>query len=152
MVALEQIRSSNSKIATALRPGLVAVFTGATSGIGETSLKQFAKNAVKPRIYFVGRSKESGNRICTELQKLNPGGEYIYISVDVSQLRSVDNVCREIKGKEAAINLLFLSTGTMVTGKGECVKQESAAACWIKRRKLIGLSQIPKKVFTILQP
>ncbi|RYP73027.1 hypothetical protein DL771_003895 [Monosporascus sp. 5C6A] len=117
MVALEQIRSSNSKIATALRPGLVAVFAGATSGIGETSLKQFAKNAVKPRIYFIGRSKESGNRIRAELQKLNPGGEYIYISVDVSLLRSVDDVCREINGKEAAINLLFLSTGTMVTGK-----------------------------------
>ncbi|RYP09750.1 hypothetical protein DL764_001085 [Monosporascus ibericus] len=117
MVALEQIRSSNSKIAATLRPGLVAVFAGATSGIGETSLKQFAKNAVKPWIYFIGRSKESGNRIRAELQKLNPGGKYIYISVDVSLLRSVDDVCREIKGKEAAINLLFLSTGTMITGK-----------------------------------
>lgn len=123
MVTLDQIRSSNSKIMTALPPGLVAVFAGATSGIGETSLKQFAKNAVRPRVYFLGRSKESGNRIRTDLQKLNPKGEYIYISVDVSLLRSVDDVCREIKEKEAAINLLFLSTGTMVTGRGEIVKQ-----------------------------
>jgi NADP-dependent 3-hydroxy acid dehydrogenase YdfG len=119
MVALEKIRSSNSNIATALRPGLVAVFAGATSGIGETSLKQFAKNAVRPRIYFIGRSKESGSRIRAELQKLNPEGEYIYKSVDVSLLRSVDNACREIKDKEAAINLLFLSTGTMLSGKGK---------------------------------
>lgn len=123
MVSLEQIQSSNSKIATAVQPSSVAVFTGATSGIGESSLKQFARNAVKPRIYFIGRSKESGNRIRAELQKLNPEGEYIYISVDVSLLHSVDDVCREIKGKEAAINILFLSTGTMVTGKGEYVKQ-----------------------------
>ncbi|KAK9364442.1 retinol dehydrogenase 14 [Lipomyces kononenkoae] len=117
MVALEKIRSSNSEIATALRPGLVAVFAGATSGIGETSLKQFAKNTVRPRIYFIGRSKESGSRITAELQKLNPEGEYIYKSVDVSLLRSVDNACSEIKDKEAAINMLFLSTGTMLSGK-----------------------------------
>lgn len=120
MVSLEQIRSSNSKIATALRPGLVAVFAGATSGIGETSLKQFAKHAVKPRIHFIGRSKESGSRIRAELQKLNPEGEYIFHSVDVSLLRYVDDACREIKKKETAINLLFLSTGTMLSGKGEC--------------------------------
>lgn len=117
MVALEQIRSSNSHIATALGPGLVAVFAGATSGIGEASLKQFAKHAVRPKVYFLGRSKESGERLSAELKKLNPEGQYVYISVDVSLLRSVDDVCREIKAKESAINLLFLSTGTMISGK-----------------------------------
>lgn len=127
MVSLEEIRSSNSNIGTALPPGLVAVFAGATSGIGEISLKHFAKNAVKPRIYFVGRSKDSGSRITAELQKLNPEGEYIYISADVSLLRSVDDVCCDIKAKEAAINLLFLSVGTIAPGKGKSVKQESAA-------------------------
>lgn len=135
MVSIEQIRSSNSKIATALPPGLVAVFAGATSGVGETSLKQFAKHAVKPRIYFLGRSKESGNRISAELRELNPGGEYIYISVDVSLLKSVDDVCRQIKEKEERINLLFLSTGTMVTGKGNSVKQEVAVPWSAEERK-----------------
>ena len=119
MVALEQIRSSNAKISTTLRPGLVAVFAGATSGIGESSLRQFAKNVIKPRIYFLGRSKQSGDRVRAELEKLNPDGEYIFISVDVSLLRSVDDVCRQIKEKETSINLLFLSTGSMVSGKGE---------------------------------
>ncbi|KAK4041131.1 hypothetical protein C8A01DRAFT_34864 [Parachaetomium inaequale] len=117
MVNLVQMRASNAKIATALPPGLVAVFAGATSGVGETSLKQFAKHAVKPRIYFLGRSKESGNRIRAELQHLNPEGEYNFISVDVSSLRAVDDVCRDIKAKETSITLLFLSTGTLVRGK-----------------------------------
>ncbi|KND87342.1 Retinol dehydrogenase 14 [Tolypocladium ophioglossoides CBS 100239] len=141
MVALEKIRSSNSKIATALRPGLVAVFAGATSGIGETSLKQFARNAVRPRIYFIGRSKESGSRICAELQKLNPEGEYIYKSVDVSLLRSVDNACREIKDKEAAINLLFLSTGTMLSGKDteEGLNYPVAVAYYARLRFIVNL-------------
>ncbi|KAK9387282.1 retinol dehydrogenase 14 [Lipomyces mesembrius] len=136
-----KIRSSNSKIATALRPGLVAVFAGATSGIGETSLKQFAKNAVRPRIYFIGRSKESGSRIRAELQKLNPEGEYIYKSVDVSLLRSVDNACREIKDKEAAINLLFLSTGTMLSGVDteEGLNYPVAVAYYARLRFIVNL-------------
>ncbi|KAF7554215.1 hypothetical protein G7Z17_g3051 [Cylindrodendrum hubeiense] len=141
MVALEDIRSSNSKIATVLRPGLVAVFAGATSGIGETSLKNFAKNAVQPRIYFIGRSKESGSRISAELRKLNPEGEYIYKSVDVSLLHSVDNVCREIKEKEATINLLFLSTGTMVSGKDteEGLSYPVAVAYYARLRFIVNL-------------
>ncbi|KAK0710637.1 hypothetical protein B0H67DRAFT_684418 [Lasiosphaeris hirsuta] len=111
MVALEQIRSSNSKIATAFLPGLVAVFAGATNGVGETSLKQFAKNAVRPRICFLGRSRQSRDRVQKELQELNPKGECYFTSVDVSLLHSVDRVCGEIRAKETAINLLFLSTG-----------------------------------------
>lgn len=124
MVSLEDIRSSNSNIATALPPGLVAIFAGATSGIGEASLKQFAKNAVRPRIYFIGRSAQSGSRICAKLQELNPQGEYIYKSVDVSLLRSVDDACREIREKEVAVNLLFLSTGTMLSGSGKLTWEE----------------------------
>ncbi|KAH8693292.1 hypothetical protein BGW36DRAFT_37796 [Talaromyces proteolyticus] len=141
MVALEKIRSSNSKIATALPPGLVAVFAGATSGVGETSLKQFAKYTVRPRIYFIGRSKESGRRITAELQKLNPEGEYIFKSVDVSLLRSVDNACREIKDKEAAINLLFLSTGTMLSGKDteEGLNYPIAVAQYARLRFIVDL-------------
>lgn len=141
MVALEHIRSSNSKISTTLRPGLVAVFAGATSGIGESALKQFAKNAIKPRIYFLGRSKQSGDRIRAELQKLNPEGEYIYISVDVSLLHSVDDVSRQIKEKESAINLLFLSTGTMVSGKDteEGLYYPTAVAYYARLRLIVNL-------------
>ncbi|KAK3356753.1 hypothetical protein B0T25DRAFT_497447 [Lasiosphaeria hispida] len=141
MVALEQIRSSNSKIAATFRPGLVAVFAGATNGVGETSLKQFTKNAIKPRIYFLGRSKESGERVLKELRELNPEGEYIFISVDVSLLRSVDNVCSEIKTKETAINLLFLSTGTMVTGKDteEGLNHPIAVALYARLRFIVNL-------------
>ncbi|KAL2162895.1 hypothetical protein VTH06DRAFT_6731 [Thermothelomyces fergusii] len=116
MVTLNQIRASNAKVETSLGPGLVAVFVGATSGIGEATLKQFARHVAKPRVYFLGRSKGSGDRVKAELQKINPGGEYNFVSVDVSLLHSVDDVCREIREKESAINLLFLSMGTVVRG------------------------------------
>jgi short-subunit dehydrogenase len=114
MVSLAQVQSSNSRIGTALPPGLVAVFVGATSGIGETSLKQFAKHARQPRVYFIGRSQQVGDRIAAECKELNREGEFTFIQADVSLIRTVDEVCRDIKAKETAINLLFLSTGTLV--------------------------------------
>ena len=114
MVSLTDVQSSNSRIASALPPGLVAVFVGATSGVGETSLKQFAKYACQPRLYFIGRSQEAGDRIAAECKDLNSEGEYIFIKADVSLLCTVDDVCRDIKSKEKAVNLLFLSTGSLI--------------------------------------
>jgi hypothetical protein len=43
MVSLTAVQASNSCIASSLPLGLVAIFVGATSGIGEYTLKQFAK-------------------------------------------------------------------------------------------------------------
>jgi NAD(P)-dependent dehydrogenase (short-subunit alcohol dehydrogenase family) len=115
MVALEDVQSSNSRIASTLPPGLVAVFVGGTSGIGETALKQFAKHARQPRVYFVGRSQESADRVAMECKALNSEGDYIFIKADTSLIRNVDDVCRKIKSKEKAINLLFISTGTLLS-------------------------------------
>jgi len=114
MVSLSDIQASNSRIASTLPSGMVAVFVGATSGIGEASLKQFAKYAKKPRVYFVGQSQEAADRIVTECKALNSEGEYIFIKANISLIRTVDDVCRDIKVKEKTINLLFLSQGTLV--------------------------------------
>lgn len=113
MVPLPEVQTSNSRIASALPPNLVTIFVGGTNGIGETTLKQFAKHALKPRIYCIGRSQEAWDRIAAECKALNPDGEYIFIKADTSLIRNVDDVCRDIKAKEKAVNLLFLSTGTL---------------------------------------
>jgi NADP-dependent 3-hydroxy acid dehydrogenase YdfG len=111
MVSLSTVQSSNSLISSTLPAGLVGVFVGATSGIGETTLKQFAKHAKRPRAYFLGRSQEAADRIAAECQALNEDGEYIFIKADVSLIRVVDKVCQDIKEKEKAMNILFLSAG-----------------------------------------
>jgi short-subunit dehydrogenase len=118
MVSLPTIRSSNSLIASALPPGLVAVFVGGTNGIGETTLKQFAKHARQPRIYFIGRSQEAGDSIAAECKALNSSGEYFFVKTDTSLIRNVDDICRDIKAKEKAINLLFLTQGCLIAGVG----------------------------------
>lgn len=119
MVSLSDVQASNAQIVTALPPGLIAVFVGATNGIGEYSLKEFARHAQKPRVYFVGRSQEAGDRITKECQELSLGGEFIFIKADVSLLKSVDEVCREIKSKEKTINLLFMTCGSALAHVGK---------------------------------
>jgi short-subunit dehydrogenase len=114
MVSLSKIQHSNSLISTNLPSHLVAVFVGATSGIGAITLKTFTKYTLQPRIYIIGRSQESADRIISDCKTLNSSGEYNFIRSDVSLIQNVDRVCQQIKEKEKAINLLFLSQGAAV--------------------------------------
>ncbi|CAI7640363.1 unnamed protein product [Penicillium discolor] len=117
MVSLPDVQSSNAQIATTLPAGLVAVFVGATNGIGEAALKEFARSARSPRAYFIGRSQEAAARITAECRQLNPEGQFTFIKADVSLIRNVDTVCREIQSQEKSINILFLSCGTIRCGE-----------------------------------
>ncbi|KLP02646.1 uncharacterized protein FFB20_00495 [Fusarium fujikuroi] len=110
MVSLSQAQQTNASAASKLPAGLVAVFAGATAGIGETALKAFAKYTTQPKIYYIGRSQEAGDRLQIELKELNPEGEYVFIKKDMSLLKNVDEVCRDIKSKETVLNVLFLNT------------------------------------------
>ncbi|CAD6564009.1 MAG: hypothetical protein ASARMPRED_002639 [Alectoria sarmentosa] len=140
MVSLAHVQSSNSRIASLLPPRLVAVFVGATSGIGEASLKEFAKHARQPRVYFVGRSQEAGDRIAAECKALNSEGEYIFVKADTSLIRTVDHVCSDIKSKEKAVNLLFLSTGSLIsTQTSEGLPFGTALITYSRNRFIVNL-------------
>lgn len=116
MVSLEIVEASNNRIRSTLQPGLVAVFVGATNGVGETSVRQFAKYAARPRVYIVGRSQEAGDRITAECKALNPQGTFVFIKRETSLMRDVDEICNELTSNEKIINLLFLSVGTLQIG------------------------------------
>lgn len=111
MIPLSTIKASNSTLAASLPPSLIAVFIGATSGIGEATLKLFAAHTTSPRIYFVGRNQDAANRIVAECRMLNPEGSYEFIRKDVSLIKNVDELCNEIEKREKRIDLLFLSPG-----------------------------------------
>lgn len=113
MVSLQHIRASNGSLPTSYPSGIVAVFVGATSGIGEYTLLQFARHVVRPRVYFVGRSQAAGQRVLAECQKLNQEGSFTFIQADLSDLKNVEVVCKEIKEQEQSINVLFLSQGSL---------------------------------------
>ena len=130
MVSLNAVRESNSQI-TSLFPegasGLVAVFAGATSGIGESTMKHFAKHVKKPKAYFLGRNENAGSRITTELKTICPEGDFTFIKVDLSLITNVDEVCTQIKSQEAHINVLFLTSGVIGLEKKGC---SHTAAFW----------------------
>ncbi|TVY82123.1 Oxidoreductase andH [Lachnellula suecica] len=119
MVFLATIRTSNSLISSTLPPRLVAVFVGATSGIGETTLKKFAKYVVQPRLYFVGRSQDAADRILAECKVLNPEGKFTFMKADVSLIRVVDEICEKIREKDKVVNLLFMSQGVLSMDRSE---------------------------------
>ncbi|MCJ1398438.1 hypothetical protein MMC11_001636 [Xylographa trunciseda] len=141
MVSLTDVQASNSSISSSLPAGLVAVFVGATSGIGEYTLLQFAKHARQPRVYFVGRSQEAADRITSECKALNPEGQFIFLKADTSLLSNVDDVCRKIKSKEAVVNLLFLTTGTLRIGEktAEDLHYSAALVTYSRSRFIVNL-------------
>ncbi|KAJ3045694.1 hypothetical protein HDV00_007820 [Rhizophlyctis rosea] len=116
MVAFNEVIASNDRIASALPARLVAVFVGGTSGIGEYTVKAFVRRVSEPRLYLLGRSQEAADRIISECKVINPKGEYFFLKVDASLIRSVDEVSKEIVAREKYVNLVVLSTGTLKSG------------------------------------
>lgn len=130
MVNLEEVKLSNARIASELPSGLVAVFVGATSGIGEATLKQFAKSVPKCRVYFIGRSQDAGDRIAAECKELNLDSEFIFLKGDLSLIKTVDELCLQIKSRESAVNLLFNSAGVL-WGKQRQLPDLDIISCWL---------------------
>ncbi|KAH8683359.1 hypothetical protein BGZ60DRAFT_218243 [Tricladium varicosporioides] len=112
MVNLAQIRTSNDTFTSSpASHNLVAVFIGATSGIGLGTLKAFYTSTTSPKVYIIGRSKSSFQSHLDQLAALNPGGKYEFVETEVSLIRNVDRVCEMIKGQEKSVDLLFMSPG-----------------------------------------
>jgi len=112
MVNITSIRSANAGFASLpLAKGLVAVFVGATAGIGESALRTFVTNTVDPTVYFIGRSESAGSKITADLQALNPSSKIQFLQADTTLLSTVDTVTNQIAASEKKLNLLFMSPG-----------------------------------------
>jgi NADP-dependent 3-hydroxy acid dehydrogenase YdfG len=111
MVTFSDVLKSNAKIPSGLPKRLVAVFAGATSGIGEATLKLLSKYAVEPRIYLIARNQTSAERVIADCRQINPQGEYMFVQADLSSIRETDRACEHIKSKEKVVNLVSLSAG-----------------------------------------
>lgn len=114
MTNINVIRAANQAFAARRVANPVAVFVGATSGIGEAVMKKFTKYTVSPKIYFVGRNQTAGSRILAELKELNQTATVTFIQTsDISLLNNANAVAAEIKAKESHLNLLVMSQGQM---------------------------------------
>jgi short-subunit dehydrogenase len=110
MVAIAAIRASNQGI-KGLPPHQVAIFIGATSGIGEQALIQFTQNTIEPTVYIVGRSQKAAAPLLADLKQRNPKAILEFIEKDASLIRDIDSASAIIKGKQQKVDFLFLSAG-----------------------------------------
>jgi NAD(P)-dependent dehydrogenase (short-subunit alcohol dehydrogenase family) len=118
--SLKAIEFSNQSLRDVFpTTSLVAVFIGATAGIGEYTITKLAKSAPGSRLYFVGRSEEDGVRVKAACDEANKPGSCTFIKKDVSLMKNVDEVCKEIREKEKSINLLFMTQGTIDLSSGK---------------------------------
>lgn len=111
-VSLDTVRASNATL-KALGPATVAVFVGGTSGIGEAILKATIRATIAPRVYIVGRNRNSGDRIIRECRAMNDSSKIEFLKADVSELANVDRVCNNIVQRERTLNLLVLTAGIL---------------------------------------
>lgn len=115
MVKIKTVRAANAAYkATNASP--VAVFVGATSGIGLETAKALARNTEKPTIYIIGRSKKSATPLLNDLAKLNANATVNFIESEIILIKNVDAVTAEITAKESKIDLLFMSPGGILLG------------------------------------
>ncbi|KAF4333345.1 short-chain dehydrogenase reductase [Fusarium beomiforme] len=114
MVSIHAVRESNTRLAC-LPTGLVALFIGATSGIGKSTLHQFAQHVPAPHVYTVARPQtvQSHESFLTKLRQTNPDGSYNLITADISLISEVKKVVEAVKKAETQLDFLFLSPGFM---------------------------------------
>ena len=116
MVAIKAIKTSNSTtLPNSLPQNLTAVFLGATSGIGRSTVKQLAiaTDVKSPTIYIVGRSASAATSLIAELRQSNPSANVEFIERDVSLVKEADAAMQEISKRETKVDILFMSVGFM---------------------------------------
>jgi short-subunit dehydrogenase len=102
----------------------LASIVGGTSGIGESTAREFVRHTPAPHVYLVGRSREQGEKLIAEFKTINGDAQTHFIQSDVSLLKNVDEVCKEISGKEEKVNLLVLSAGILTMSGRDGMKLE----------------------------
>ena len=127
MVAIEKVRAANAS-SFQQRP-LVAVFIGATSGIGEYTIRTLAETCSTQksvlRLYIVGRNNAAANKISSDCSRKCPNAAFTFVKADdLASLKEVDRVSVEILKLEQEqhqndiprIDLLVMTQGRVVFG------------------------------------
>ncbi|CCT72817.1 uncharacterized protein FFUJ_12710 [Fusarium fujikuroi IMI 58289] len=107
----------------------VAVFVGATRGIGLATLKVLIRTLPNPRIYVIGRSKASFAGELALLNEHNPNATIQFVEAEVSLIKAIDSACERIMKLEKHVDLLFMSPGYLAFG-GPHYTEEKLDICF----------------------
>ena len=87
------------------------MLAGGTSGVGESTCREFVRNTRQPTVYIIGQNQTKSSSVTAELRTINPEAKITFLQSDLTLLSNVNLVCREIVANENVVNLLFLSAG-----------------------------------------
>ncbi|KAJ9373881.1 hypothetical protein DTO282E5_1237 [Paecilomyces variotii] len=110
MVSLTDVKTSNGQLTAATVPK-VAVFVGATSGIGRAALENLISKGFPVRVYIIGRDKAAFQPTLSELQASNPSADLIFLEGHISLMAETRRLVDMILIREEYVDLLFLSAG-----------------------------------------
>ncbi|KAK0367450.1 hypothetical protein CLIM01_15193, partial [Colletotrichum limetticola] len=113
MVSFHVVNQSNALVAS-LPKGLVAVFIGATSGIGKSTLQHLAQHARSPHIYTVARPQTVASHetfLASLRASINPDASYTLLPADHALISDIDAAMETILQRETKVDILFLSAG-----------------------------------------
>lgn len=85
----------------------VAIVTGGTCGIGESTVRLFAKEGAK--VVIAARNAEKGGKIVDEIKAA--GGEAIFIRTDVSKEEDVKNLVEQTVAQYGKLDVMFANAG-----------------------------------------
>lgn len=117
-----EILASNEQFARQQPSGRVAVFMGATAGIGESTLGQMVTILNDSVFYILGRNPEhiSGKLDQLSATAAKRGNTIIFIKSQVSSIASIDAACDRIRAAESKVDYLCMSPGGMPFGGATC--------------------------------
>lgn len=115
MPSYSTILSSNALLTptTPSKPPLIAVLAGATSGVGQHTLRALVATGTPSRIYLIGRPSALARTtpFLAEMHALNPRASIIWTEGEISLLSEVRRICDVIKKNEEVVDLLLLTAG-----------------------------------------
>lgn len=87
--------------------GKVAVITGGTFGIGESTAKLFSKEGAK--VVIAARNEEKGSMVVKDIK--DSGGEALFVKTDVSKEKDIQNLIEQTVETYGKVDILFANAG-----------------------------------------
>ncbi|MBI3737952.1 MAG: SDR family oxidoreductase [Chloroflexi bacterium] len=89
--------------------GKVVIVTGASSGIGEATARQFGREGAK--VVLAARRVDRLEAVAQEVAALNTGAETLVIQADLSKLEDIQSVVNQTLNKFGRIDVLVNNAG-----------------------------------------
>jgi len=86
----------------------IVLITGASSGIGAATSKEFARLGAK--VLLLARSEDNLKKVADEIKK--EGGYAKYYTIDISDHKSVDKISKKIKKDIGVPDIIFNNAGS----------------------------------------